>query len=111
MLRRYVSTDSLAKLGVAYRESTDLITHYHDAFHFELRRAAHGPVSRHKLQGGVEALEPDRLRDRIQKPLGMPRKTRLFSPNAMKHHKEQIEGCWVILGQHSPGPIEAFLRK
>ena len=65
---RYASADALEKLGVVYKEATDLLQEYYDCFVNETRLAGKGPAMI-KVEMGVAALEKDMLQKKIARPL------------------------------------------
>jgi len=68
---RYASVAALGDLGHIYREATDLIEHYYEAFYDETKLAAtlqHVSAS----EEGVAALEKDLLVKRVAQPISEP---------------------------------------
>lgn len=68
---RYTSVASLETLGLAYKQATELVGHYYDAFHNETRLATN-PTALAEEKAGVEALEKDLLINKVAQPLSEP---------------------------------------
>ena len=68
---RYTSVASLETLGLAYKQATELVGHYYDAFHNETKLAT-DPSALAKEKAGVEALEKDLLIKKMAQPLSEP---------------------------------------
>ncbi|BDA49627.1 hypothetical protein COCOBI_14-2470 [Coccomyxa sp. Obi] len=64
----YTSVASLETLGLAYKQATELVGHYYDAFHNETKLAT-DPNALAEEKAGVEALEKDLLIKKVAQPL------------------------------------------